>query len=244
MEMHFNTLQIKSSIIILLFILAGCQKDNAGIAPDPTLSDAQAVKTDANNLSVKFSVNDNQRNVTGSLALPLTGPNGTTISWVSDNPSVISPDGTVTRPTFNSGNAAVTLTATIKRGTETQQATYTMTVLEAPQSDTQAVAADKTNLLIGYNGGDSAAGVTQNLTLPLSGSSGTTISWSSDNSAVITSNGTVNRPGFINGDATVTLTAKIKKGVVFDTKVFVITVLKSPANSCALDLEKIDLCTL
>ena len=44
-------------------------------------------------------------------------------------------------------------------------------------TDAQSVAADKTALIIVYNGTDSSAGVTGTLTLATSGSSGTTIAW-------------------------------------------------------------------
>ena len=51
--------------------------------------------------------------------------------------------------------------------------------------------------------------VTSNLTLPVSASNGAMISWKSSNPAVIAADGTVKRPSYRQGDATVTLTATI-----------------------------------
>lgn len=56
--------------------------------------------------------------------------------------------------------------------------------VKAQMTDAQAVAAAKAALAIGYATGDSASSVTQNLTLPLTGSSGCTISWASSDQAL------------------------------------------------------------
>ena len=94
-------------------------------------------------------------------------------------------------------------------------------------SDLDSVAADKTALDIGYAGTDSATSVTQALTLPSAGDSGTTISWTSSDTAVIADTGAVTRPD-VNAanDASVTLTATIEKNGVSDTKTFTLTVKK------------------
>jgi len=71
--------------------------------------------------------------------------------------------------------------------------------------------------------------VTANLAaLPLNGASGTTISWSSDNTAV-SGTGTVTRPAYGSGDVTVTLTATIRKNAASDTVVFNLTVKEMEA---------------
>ncbi|MEI8328226.1 MAG: S8 family serine peptidase [Candidatus Taylorbacteria bacterium] len=52
--------------------------------------------------------------------LPVTGPNGSAISWVSSSTAVVSNDGqTVNRPIYAQGDTTVTLTATISVGIPT-----------------------------------------------------------------------------------------------------------------------------
>lgn len=98
-----------------------------------------------------------------------------------------------------------------------------------PLSDADAVSADSDNLAVIYASGDSAASVTQSVTLSASGSNGTTITWESDNTTVIAINGTVSRPAYNDGEdaaVTVTLTATITKNGESDTKTFTLTVKK------------------
>ena len=70
-------------------------------------------------------------------------------------------------------------------------------------ADAQAVAAAKAALQIGSSEGDSSASVTQNVTLPVTGSNGCSISWASGDPA-IASDGSVTRPAY--GETQVTLT--------------------------------------
>ncbi len=93
-------------------------------------------------------------------------------------------------------------------------------------SDQESVAADKTALAIGYAQGDSIDSVTQDMTLPTTGASGTVIAWSSSNTGVIANDGMVTRPAVDAADASVTLTATIEKNGVNDTKTFTLTVIK------------------
>jgi gliding motility-associated-like protein len=83
--------------------------------------------------------------------LPSIGSAGSTITWISDNPSIVSSDGKmVIRPVLGSGNAVVTLTATIKKGLITDTKSFTLTVIETPnQTPTLAAIAD---LKICYSG--------------------------------------------------------------------------------------------
>lgn len=65
--------------------------------------------------------------------------------------------------------------------------------------------------------------VTGNITLPMTGSSGSRISWQSDN-IIVNNKGTVYRPDAGTGDIKTTLTATIKKGKEIATKKFVATI--------------------
>ena len=71
----------------------------------------------------------------------------------------------------------------------------------------------ESNLAIPYAGADNADSVTADITLPSLGSGDTTVTWESDNEAIVIQNGqaTVNRPLSSAADAEVTLTATISK---------------------------------
>ncbi|MED4599116.1 GH92 family glycosyl hydrolase [Paenibacillus validus] len=75
--------------------------------------------------------------ITGKLALP--GGNfdyGTTITWVSSNPSVINHEGKIVkRPGIGQPNAQLTLTATVKRGSASGTKSFTVTVLALTAAD-------------------------------------------------------------------------------------------------------------
>src|SRR5690606_18611856 len=71
-------------------------------------NDAEAVQLDKDALIVN-NIND----VRGNLTLPTAGTNGTTITWSSEQPDVITSTGEVSRPSHGSGDVIVTLTATI-----------------------------------------------------------------------------------------------------------------------------------
>ncbi|TKH44681.1 peptidase m28 [Paenibacillus terrae] len=97
-------------------------------------------------------------------------------------------------------------------------------------TDAEYVAQAKAALAPGFASGDSAAAVSQRLTLPLTGLNDTTVSWSSDTPDIITNEGTVTRPRYDLGDRKVKLTATITKGTASDTQTFEVTVLKVNAQ--------------
>ncbi|MDD9265470.1 immunoglobulin-like domain-containing protein [Paenibacillus sp. GCM10023248] len=99
-------------------------------------------------------------------------------------------------------------------------------VIPDADADLKSVALDKAALDIGYANGDSASQVTQSIILNASGTNGSTITWSSSAPLLVSTDGTVTRPPYTSGDATVTLTATISKGAVTDTKTFTLKVLK------------------
>jgi len=96
-----------------------------------------------------------------------------------------------------------------------------------PTPDAQAVAADKSELVITYAPGDSAESVTGNVVMPGSGLNGSSISWVTSDNSRITIEGIVSRPTAGSGDASVTVTATISKGTISEAKVFSLTVKDS-----------------
>ncbi len=97
-------------------------------------TDAQKVAADKAALTEEMikAANTDLTGVTTDLNLVTAIPDGEgcTISWASDNAAVIATDGTVTRPAYGSGDATVTLTASISSGTESDTAEFSVTVLE------------------------------------------------------------------------------------------------------------------
>ncbi|MCL2307787.1 MAG: InlB B-repeat-containing protein [Proteobacteria bacterium] len=203
------------------------------------LSDTDAVDTDKTALtwdSIK-GTNSAENNVTANLVtLPTSGASGTTILWSSSNTAVVSNTGAVTRPSFGSGDANVTLTATISKGTVSDTVVFNLIVKELAPTDAQAVAADKATLTWSVIQGTNTAenNVTANLAaLPLTGANGTTISWLSSNTSVVSNTGVVTRPSFGSGDANVILTATIIKNAASGTVVFNLTVKQLVPTSVA-----------
>ena len=190
----------------------------------PLMSDADAVSADFNTLSVGFATGDSASSVTQNLSLPIIGANGSNIGWESSNAAINVSNTATTGTGTVTGQAVdtpVTLTATISRGTSSSlQKVFNLTV---KQSDAGAVAADKSALVIVYGSDDSASSVTQDLTLPASGSNGSTISWASDTPGIVSTTGVVVRPDTV-GDSTVIMTATITKGSAVEQKSFTLTV--------------------
>lgn len=223
-----------ASITLTATIRAGNTTDTVNfelLVPKLTQTDAEKVTQakDALTWNIIKGTNTAQDNVTGNLALTTFGEAGTTISWASANPSVISALGVVTRPAFADGDATVILQATITKGTSSDTVLFTVTVKKMEQtgpSDTEAVAADKAALTWDIIKGTNTAqnSVTSNLALPVSGANGTAISWSSSNSNVVSNNGTVTHG---NNDTNITLIATITKGTASDTVTFNLTVKKT-----------------
>ncbi|MER5514350.1 family 43 glycosylhydrolase [Streptomyces sp. NPDC002763] len=163
--------------------------------------------------------------VTADLDLPRTGTaGGSSISWSSDHPDVVSGGGRVTRPAAGSPDAHATLTATLTKGTVTDTRTFDVTVL-ADFDD--ATAARRAADALTVHDIDDVRG---NLTLPTAGSYGTTVSWSSADPAVIAADGVVHRPAHGAGGASVGLTATVTRGAAHTTRDFTAHVPELPAR--------------
>ncbi|WP_040950015.1 immunoglobulin-like domain-containing protein [Gorillibacterium massiliense] len=190
-------------------------------------SDQTRVAADKAALKIGFGGNDNAGSVTMPLdTLPAKGANGSTITWTSSNPAVLSNDGKVlVRPAAGSGDTQVALIAFIRYNNAVDQTTFILTVKQNLLTDAQKIAADTAALVIGYTGTDSAVWVTGALTLPVKGANGSTIYWLSSNASVISNNGkTVVRPKDGSGDAVITLTAVLVNGSASSTKSFQVVV--------------------
>ncbi|MFA5720307.1 MAG: immunoglobulin-like domain-containing protein, partial [Acholeplasmataceae bacterium] len=173
-----------------------------------TLTDSQSIILDANDLSLVSEVKE-----ATTLDLPSNGSNGTTITWSSDTPLIITNGGVVTLP--EGQPVTVIMTATVSKGSLSKDVTFEVTV---GKTDAEKLAEDKDAL-------DIATTITEagDMGLPLVGSVySSTITWSSDTPLTITDGGIVTLPE--SGSVEVTLTATIDQNGTTDTKAFVITV--------------------
>lgn len=185
----------------------------------------QEVAADTAALSIGYAQGEHAGSVSNNIVLPTSGTNGTRISWESSDENCIDTTGMVVRPTYSAGDAQVQLTATVERGTARETKAFSLTVVRLPQTDAEAVASDEAVLAVGFSGLDGLDNVTQDVTLPGGGASGTTITWESNAPQTISTTGVVTRPDYTGeSDVQVTLTATIRKGGVSETKAFILTV--------------------
>ncbi|PWK10219.1 immunoglobulin-like domain-containing protein [Tumebacillus permanentifrigoris] len=197
-------------------------------ALDTAVTKAHAVLNDLAALTIGYAGSDSLTSVTTNVSLPVTGPNGSTVSWSSDQPGILDAMGNVNRPAYLTGDVTVQLTATVTDSPVTSSKTFLVKVIKQAETDAEAVSNAKSNLSLGFAAGDSASGIISNLTLPGTGLDSTTVSWSSSNPAVLAADGTVARPAYLSGNQTVTLTATITKNGATETKQFVVVVTKMP----------------
>ncbi|WP_186375393.1 immunoglobulin-like domain-containing protein [Paenibacillus xylanexedens] len=80
--------------------------------------------------------------------------------------------------------------------------------------------------------------ITSDVTLPTSGAYGTTISWTTDKSNVISTTGAVTRPDNATGDQVVTLTAVFTDGTETKSKAYTLMVKALPSDANAVDEAK------
>jgi hypothetical protein len=208
------------------------------------LTDAQKVAADKEALKIIFTGTDTATGVTQALAaLPSKGSNGSTITWYSGFPSVISNDGkTVIRPTAGNGDVAVLMIAVVASNSVSDVKLFQLTIKQQ-LTDNQTVAADKAALEINFGGSDTLTRVTRPVDqLPASGVNGSQITWTSGSPSVISNDGkTVNRPAQGAGDAAVLMTAIITKNSVSDVKVFALTVKQEFTIAEKVAADKADL---
>ena len=196
-------------------------------------SNAADIEAARQALHIGFAQGDSSDRVTHNITLPLTGLNGTTISWKSSDKTVISNTGEVFRPSFLSGNAHLTVTATVYKGGMNAEKSFALEVLKLDMTDAEAVSQAKAALGISYAQGDSEDSITKDIALPTSGNYGTTVIWTSDNPSVISSSGIVSRPSYASGDAAVAVVAAVSKGAETETRIFNVTVIKEQASANA-----------
>ena len=96
-----------------------------------TDTSVQNVSSAKQALAIGFADDETADSVTKDITLPST-VNDVSVSWKSSNASLISETGSVVRPGFDSGNANVTLTATLTKGSASDSKTFSLTVIAVP----------------------------------------------------------------------------------------------------------------
>lgn len=209
-----------------------------------TMTDAQKAAADLAAVQIQFNGTDTAERVTQPLkALPATGKNGSTITWFSGAPSIISNNGmTVNRPASGSGDAIVIMTAYAVNNSASTTKTFQLTIKQQ-LTDAQKVASDKSSLEIDFGGSDTISRVTRPLDqLPSTGANGSVIMWYSSSPNILSSDGkSIHRPAISAGDIPVTLTAVISSNGVSDFKVFILTIKQEFTNAEKVAADKADL---
>jgi len=197
------------------------------------MSDTQCVANDKAALDIA-----DKAAIKSNISLPTAGANGTTITWASATPAVVSVAGIVTRPANGGSNANVNLTATIKKGSITETKIIAVTVLPWTDAEEVEIAFNAINwdLIKGSNVNDQS--IISNLTLSSVGLRGTIVTWGSSAAASISTTGAVTRPAYANGDSVVSLTVTVEKNGIESTKQLLnLKVLKlAQTNDAAADL--------
>jgi sugar lactone lactonase YvrE len=213
------------------------KKDFLLIVPSSGISDSSALEELTFELIKDKNLRKNQ--ITSNLDLP-SAILGKSITWSSNNETVLNPySGVVSRSGLTS-DASINLTAT----TGSSSKVFALTILKELSNYEDIVNADKELLtmrkILGLNTISNAVIYNLEKPLPIIGENGSSISWLSSDSSVITSDGEVLRDS--QSDKTVRLKATIAIGSKSDTKEFIFTVLKNvgATSTSSVSHERID----
>ncbi|NRA65893.1 MAG: hypothetical protein HRU19_15505 [Pseudobacteriovorax sp.] len=189
----------------------------------------QALENDIPNF---LNENTKKSEVKSDLNLYKNTESGLLVEWNSSNPNVVSNDGVVRRPSHEEGNADVTLTAVfshdsyVNRKTKTIQITVVADAFDSETALNDALDFLTDESILGEN--TSKADIKSNLDLKTLLADNVVVTWESNNSEVIKTNGEVIRPAFSLDSVDVKLTATLTLGELSRTKEFDLTVTKLP----------------
>ena len=205
-------------------------------------TDTQSVLDAINaiNFATFQGLNTATNNILSDLSLNTSNSENVVISWSSDKSNVITSKGSVARQSLDQ---TVVLTATAKKGSVTQTASFTLVVKGTTDLDELAVNNAKSALTenLVLNGNAARENIINSIKLPgsLTGHSGVGVSWSSSDSSIIALNGTLIRDN--NQDKSVTLTATLSKNGKTTTKAFGLVVKKNVAPAVVTSGKKTEL---
>jgi len=149
--------------LYILLIIVGCG-DSEVVDDSPKLTDAEAVAQTKAGLTwddIKGRTgfeNPAENDVHFNLKLPTKGVDGAVITWSTTDGARIATDGTVVMNPNGSGTAAVTIEATISRGSESDTKQFNLTVREAPVLTDEQVMANDVLALVNTERANAGAG--------------------------------------------------------------------------------------
>ncbi|GAB6928267.1 hypothetical protein JCM10914A_22500 [Paenibacillus sp. JCM 10914] len=108
-----------------------------------------AIEAAENSTDIQYQPGDNKNSVKNNLTL--NEDSGVTTVWSSDQPSIIAPDGTVTRPVISQSGTYVNLKATITKDGLTSEKTFTVYVIAADPAPLSTLAAVAGNQQVTLN---------------------------------------------------------------------------------------------
>ncbi len=190
------------------------------------------------NVNSILGTNPSFNSITSKLNLIKLGNYSTKIVWSTTNASLVNVNtGEITRPTNDADNVPVTLTATFsKSGHVSATKNIDIVVLKETESDETAVA-EQTKILdfsliklLNPHEGN----ISSNLNLSTKGILGTSVSWSSSDSTIIDTDGSVSRAST---NTTVSLTATVSKGLATNSTTFSL-IVPGTADPDELDLAQ------
>ena len=178
--------------------------------------------------------------VSGSLTLPDT-LDGCTVRWSSSNPDAVSADGTVTVRNFEQ-KAVLTAEIVPDSDIPIKKSAYIKKIFNITVKKADSATAEQTVdgilnecLTADKLTDENPSEITGNLSLAAEFPGGVSAAWQSDNTAVISNDGTVTRPSAGSVDAQVKLTVSVSFGGVTKTKEFLFTVLADISARQKLD---------
>ncbi len=150
------------------------------------------------------------------LNLPLSGANGSQITWSSSDESIITSDGKLTRPKYPADDAVVVLKAVYQKGEYSVEREYEVTVIR-DMTDEQRVLLDANKIDLNLPPGGT---VSSDIVLPDTGYYGSKITWHSSNSKIISDTGAYTQRSGTSSVTVVTLTATVTYNGYTETKEF------------------------
>ena len=192
---------------LLLTVLVAC-----GDKPEEVLAKAK------DELVITFADGDSATSVTKDLVALPSAVGDVVVTWKSSNTTHLSNDGKVTR---GMEDVNVTIEATLTFDGQSIKVPFALTI----KADSLASLVTAFEASYATTLGNEAFEATENLTL-VATFDGATITWSSNNTTVISNTGVVTRPVYADGDQTVILTANIVKGLLNASVEFLVFVPK------------------